>query len=103
MAFDEEIRTNIPDPDESYRTYMAKNLFYFKSLQINTFGSDLLKNQRTIYCVPAGFDVLDREVGYCQYAIKNTAEEMAEDWKRTLSEFENRSTYPCLSADTFFS
>ncbi len=103
MAFDEEISTNVPGPDESYRTYMAKNLFYFKSLQINTFGSYLLKEQRTIYCVPAGFDVLDREVGYCQYAIKNTTEEMAKDWKRALSEFENRRTYPCLSADAFFS
>ena len=100
LAFDEYIECN--EPDDDYKTYMAKNMFYFKSLQYNTYGSDLLKNQKTIYCVPAGFDVLDREIAYCEYAIKNSPEEYAEDWKKTLSEFQGRTTYDRLSADLFF-
>lgn len=53
------------EKQKNYKGYMAKNLFYFKSVLINTFGSDLLKNQRTVYCTPIGFDVYDREISYC--------------------------------------
>ena len=101
LAFNEHIRCNVPD--DNYMTYMAKNMFYFKSLQYNTYGSDLLKNQKTIYCIPAGFDVLDREIAYCQYAIKNSPAELVEDWKKALSGFQERTSYNSLSADLFFS
>lgn len=85
-----------------YKMYMAKNLFYFKSPQINTFGSDLLTEQKTIYCIPCGFDVLGREIAYCQYAIKNTSEEFAQDWKRALSTYQKRTSIDCLPAKLFF-
>ncbi|HPY97817.1 MAG TPA: transglutaminase-like domain-containing protein [Clostridia bacterium] len=101
LAFDKEIECN--EQDDNYKTYMAKNMFYFKSLQINTYGSDMKKNQNTIYCIPAGFNVLDREIAYCQYAIKNSPEEFTKDWKAALSEYQGRSCCMCLSSDLFFS
>lgn len=48
--------------DESYKRYMAKNLFYFKSPLHNTFGADLQPNQKTIYCAPNGFNVLKEKL-----------------------------------------
>ena len=101
LAFDEYIECN--EPDDNYKIYMAKNMFYFKSLQYNTYGSDMLEKQKTIYCVPAGFDILDREIAYCQYAIKNSPEEFAADWEKALVEYQGRTTYNYLSADIFFS
>lgn len=100
LAYDDNIECNVPDDD--YKMYMAKNMFYFKSPQINTFGSDLLTKQKTIYCIPCGFDVLEREIAYCQYAIKNTSEEFAQDWKRALSTYQKRPSIDCLSAKLFF-
>ena len=100
LAYDDNIECNVSD--DNYKMYMAKNMFYFKSPQINTFGSDLLTDQKTIYCIPAGFNVLDREIAYCQYAIKNTSEEFAEDWKRALSECQKRSSFDCLPVNLFF-
>lgn len=100
LAHDDNIKCNVPD--DNYKMYMAKNMFYFKSPQNNTFGSDLLPEQKTIYCIPSGFDVLDREIAYCQYAIKNTSEEFAEDWKMALSEYQKRTSFDCLPAKLFF-
>ena len=100
LAYDDNIECNVPD--DHYKMYMAKNMFYFKSPQINTFGSDLLTEQKTIYCIPCGFDVLEREIAYCQYAIKNTSEEFAKDWKRALSTYQKRTSIDCLSAKLFF-
>lgn len=101
LAFDEEIKCNVQD--EHYKTYMAKNLFYFKSLQNNTYGSDMQKNQKTLYCIPAGFNVLDREIGYCQYAINNVPDELKKDWEIALAEYQKRTDCICLSSDLFFS
>jgi len=100
LSHDDDIECNVPD--DAYKTYMAKNMFYFKSLQNNTFGSDLQTKQKTIYCIPVGFNVSEREIAYCQYAIKNTSEEFAADWKKALSEYQERTTIDCLSADLFF-
>jgi hypothetical protein len=86
-----------------YKHYMAKNLFYFKSLQHNTFGSDLLKQQQTIYCIPTGFDVHDREVAYCEFAIKHVPEHLAADWKKSLEKFRSQTEYVLLDSDQFFS
>lgn len=44
-----------------YRGYMAKNLFYFQSPVISTFGSEACDGQRWVTCVPTGFDVNRRE------------------------------------------
>ena len=82
LAYNDNIECNVPD--DNYKMYMAKNMFYFKSPQINTFGSDLLTEQKTIYCIPCGFDVLEREIAYCQCAIKNTSEEFAQDLEKKL-------------------
>ena len=100
LAYNDNIECNVPD--DNYKMYMAKNMFYFKSPQLNTFGSDLLTEQKTIYCIPCGFDVLEREIAYCQYAIKNTPEEFAEDWKRALSTYQKRTSIDCLPAKLFF-
>ena len=88
--------------DDSYKKYMAKNMFYFKSLQHNTFGSDILPNQNTIYCVPNGLDVLGREVAYCKYAIENSPEHLKEDWKKHLDEFIKKTHFINSSSNNFF-
>ena len=100
LALDGDIKCN--EPDDNYKTYMAKNMFYFKSLKYNTYGSDLLKNQETVYCIPTGFDVLDREIAYCEYAIRNTPAEFVKDWEAALSEYKERKSFPCISSDLFF-
>ncbi len=88
--------------DEPYKRYMAKNLFYFKSLKYNTFGSDLRSDQATIYCAPQGFDVLGRETAYCEYAIKNSPPEFVEGWEKALAEFRDRPSFINVSASVFF-
>jgi hypothetical protein len=100
LANDRFIKCNIQD--DNYKAYMAKNLFYFKSLQINTFGSDLQTNQKTIYCIPNGFNALDREVAYCEYAIKNSPDYLIDDWKKALNDYKNRTYFINLSAEDFF-
>ena len=100
MALNEEIKCT--EDDDNYKLYMAKNLFYFKSLQINTYGSDLLDNQNDIYCIPTGFDVLDREVAYCEYAIKNSPTEFVDDWKKALAEYKGRTSFIGMTAEKFF-
>ncbi|WP_040210382.1 transglutaminase domain-containing protein [Clostridium polynesiense] len=94
------IKCNVPD--DNYMTYMAKNLFYFKSLQINTFASDMLSNQEDIYCVPNGFNVLEREVAYCEYAIKNSPAYFAGEWEKALNGFKDRDSFINLNAKDFF-
>lgn len=94
------IKCNVSD--DNYMRYMAKNLFYFKSLQINTFGSDLIPNQKDIYCVPKGFNVLEREVAYCEYAIKNSPIHLVDDWEKALDSFKNRTYFISLSQKDFF-
>ena len=89
--------------NDYYKQYMAKNLFYFKSPQYNTFGSDLQENQKTIYCVPKGFDVLGREIAYCEHAIKNSPPHLVDSWKTLLDEFRERSYFINISAEQFFS
>jgi hypothetical protein len=100
LANEEYIRCNVQD--ENYQTYMAKNLFYFKSLLHNTFGSDLQIDQQTIYCVPKGFNVLEREISYCEYAIKNSPDHSVEDWLKAHEEFKKRKTVTGLNKSDFF-
>lgn len=85
-----------------YKFYMAKNLFYFKSMLINTFGSDLMKNQKTLYCAPAGFDIYEREIAYCQYAIKNSPIQFVDEWKQELENLKGQNTHYLLSLKQFF-
>jgi hypothetical protein len=50
-----------------YKKYMARVLFYFEYSAINTYGTDgLVKNQKTYFLIPKGFDVKNRELLYCQ-------------------------------------
>ena len=100
LAFDGDIKCN--EDDDNYKTYMAKNMFYFKSLKYNTYGSDLLKNQETVYCIPTGFDVLDREIAYCEYAIKKSPAESVKDWEAALCEYNGRKSCTYISSDLFF-
>lgn len=101
LGNDDYIKCNIDDED--YKYYMAKNLFYFKSLRNNTFGSDLQPEQETIYCAPTGFNVLEREIAYCKYAIKNCPPHLVADWEKTLEEYTKRVCFTNISASMFFS
>lgn len=90
------------EKQKGYKYYMAKNLFYFKSMLLNTFGSDLIKDQMTIYCTPMGFNVYEREIDYCQYAINNIPEHLASDWKKELSNFIEQRDKNFMSCQQFF-
>ena len=46
---------------ESYKEYMAKNLFYIKFWTMNTLEFDLAGNE-TYYLIPLGFNVKEREI-----------------------------------------
>ena len=100
LGNDDYIKCNVED--DSYKSYMAKNLFYFKSLQNNTFGSDMQTEQETIYCIPKGFNVLEREIAYCKYAIKNSPPHLVADWEKALEEYTERTHIVNISADMFF-
>lgn len=101
LGDDEYVKSNIDD--ENYKHYMAKNLFYFKSLQNNTFGSDLQYEQEIIYCAPKGFNVLKREIAYSKYAIENSPPNLAADWEKALEKFTKRTSIINVSGDMFFS
>jgi len=81
---------NIQRDVDSYKQYMAKNLFYIKFWAKNTFGTDLVEPQTTYHLAPLGFDVKDREIAYCEYAIKNCPEEIRKGWEEALDEFKNQ-------------
>ena len=90
------------EKQKGYKYYIAKNLFYFKSMLLVTFGADLLKNNTTIYCVPIGFDVYAREIAYCQYAIENSPEHLVDDWKKELNNFIRQRDKSIMSCQQFF-
>jgi len=52
VDFDEKV--------DSYKEYMAKNLFYIKFWEMNTLDFDLPGND-IFYLIPSGFDVKERE------------------------------------------
>ena len=87
---------------ESYKQYMAKNLFYIKFSARNTFGTDLVKNQITYHLTPLGFDAKDREIAYCEYAIKNCPEDVRKGWYGALEDFKNQQIN-VVSEDQFLS
>lgn len=100
LGNNEPIKCHIED--DNYKHYMAKNLFYFKSPLNNTFGSDLQPDQKTVYCAPKGFDVFEREIAYCRYAIQNSPPQLRSDWEKALGEFSKRTHYINASAEMFF-
>lgn len=67
-----------------YKQYMAKNLFYIKCSAYNTFGTDLIKTQRIYHLIPNGFNVKEREIACCEYAIRNSPEAVRTDWVNDL-------------------
>lgn len=73
-----------------YKQYMAKNLFYIKFWAINTFGTDLIDNQKIYFLAPAGFDVRDREIAYCEYAININPIEFRKGWENYLEEIKTQ-------------
>lgn len=75
---------NPEDEPDWYKQYMAKNLFYIKFWSINTFGTDLVENQKVYFLAPLGFDTKDREIAYCDYAIKISPDEYTKDWEDYL-------------------
>ena len=82
---------NIQRETDSYKKYMAKNLFYIKFWAKNTFGTDLIENQTTYHLTPLGFDAKDREIAYCEYAIKNCSDEIRKGWQDALDEFKGQT------------
>ena len=88
LARDEiHVCDNLQREHNSYKQYMAKNLFYIKFWAKNTFGTDLVENQITYHLVPLGFNVKDREIAYCEYAIMNSPDEIKNGWEKALDEF----------------
>ena len=83
-----------------YKQYMAKNLFYIKFWAKNTFGTDLIENQTTYHLTPLGFNAKDREIAYCEYAIKNCPNELKKGWEDALSEFK-KQTITTVSEEQF--
>jgi len=81
---------NIQREVDPYKQYMAKNLFYIKFWAVNTFGTDLIENQVTYHLAPLGFDIQNREIAYCEYAIKNCPEEIRKEWEEALEGFKNQ-------------
>lgn len=75
---------NPEDEPDWYKQYMAKNLFYIKFWSINTFGTDLVENQKVYFLAPLGFDTKGREIAYCDYAIKISPDEYTKDWEDYL-------------------
>jgi Transglutaminase-like enzymes, putative cysteine proteases len=78
------------DEPDWYKEYMAKNLFYIKFWAKNTFGTDLVENQKVYYIAPIGFDVRDREIAYHEYAIKNAPVEYQKEWVISLNEIKKQ-------------
>ncbi|MDR2615971.1 MAG: transglutaminase-like domain-containing protein [Oscillospiraceae bacterium] len=77
--------------EDDYKHYMAKNLFYIKYWAKNTLGTDLAEGQLTYYLTPFGFDVKARELGYCEYAIENSPENVKSGWVKQLEKFKLQS------------
>jgi len=70
---------------EWYKQYMAKNLFYITYWANNTFGRNSAENQKVYFLTPSGFDVRDREIAYCEYAIKINPVEYRKGWEDYLN------------------
>jgi len=85
-----------------YKQYMAKNLFYIKFSARNTFGTDLVEGQRTYHLIPLGFNVKEREIAYCEYAIRNSPEQHKGDWEKALEGFKTQERRT-VSQEQFFS
>ena len=92
LALDEiNISGGLQKDLDLYKQYMAKNLFYFKFWANNTFGTDLVENQITYHLAPRGFNVKDREIAYCEYAIKNCPADIRKGWEDALDKLRNQN------------
>lgn len=78
------------DEPDGYKQYMAKNLFYIKFWAINTYGTDLVETQKVYFLAPLGFDIRDREIAYCEYAIKINPTEFRKGWEVYLKELKKQ-------------
>jgi hypothetical protein len=67
-----------------YKQYMAKNLFYIVCSRINTFGTDLVANQQTLYLAPKGFDITGWELANRRFRVENAPAEVLDFWQRAL-------------------
>ena len=83
-----------------YKRYMAKNLFYIKFSAVNTFGTDLVKGQKTYFLIPRGFDVKNREIAYCEYGADNSPEIYRDSWRGYSGEMKAQQINP-VSAGQF--
>jgi hypothetical protein len=77
---------NPQEEPDWYKQYMAKNLFYIKFWGKNTFGTDLTESQAVYFLAPLGFNVNNREIAYCEYAIKINPIEDRKGWEDYLDE-----------------
>lgn len=101
LGRDEIIVCGTPkDEPDFYKQYMAKNLFYIKFWAINTFGTDLVENQKVYYLTPQGFDVNRREISYCEYAIKINPIKFRKGWEEYLDELKNQQ-FAIVSEEQF--
>lgn len=89
------------EKSDSYKNYMAKNLFYIKFSSKNTFGTDLVDQQKTYHLIPKGFDAKKREITYCEYAIRNSPEELKNGWEDSRKEFQEQEIH-AVSREQFY-
>ena len=79
IDFEYEQRTDLNK--NGYIEYIKKNSYYFKTLLINTYGSDLVNNQKTVYTISKGFNPIKCEKTRCLHAIKNLPKHLNADWQ----------------------
>jgi hypothetical protein len=89
-ALQPRYETASEEKNASYMQYMAKNLFYFKFSAKNTFGTDLVDGQKTYHLTPLGFQVREREIAYCKYAINNSPDPLKSGWMNALNDFQKQ-------------
>ncbi len=52
---------------EDIKTYYAKNLFYFRCLQVQTFDVEHISGNQMLYFVPAGYDPIRSQLACIEY------------------------------------
>lgn len=70
---------------EDIKCYYAKNLFYFKWLEVQTFDSDHFAGNRTLYLTPVGYDPVRSQLTCIDYKIKTFGPHPWFDNKKRLS------------------
>lgn len=76
ITFSKEINYNgnFNQNADEIKEYYAKNLFYFSCLEIHTYNSQKLENNRHIFFVPTGYDVKKSILVNIDYRIRKSGD-----------------------------